>query len=104
MNIGGVKGYVYTETVEDGTNGEAVITTPLANASGRVTCTIVSTGNTGKVQTTTSSVATVEAGTATWLDWAQGDVTTTTTDVLTGPVTAVRGVSVTGEIGFELVI
>ena len=37
MNIGGVKGYVYTETVEDGTNGEAVIVAPIANATGRVT-------------------------------------------------------------------
>jgi hypothetical protein len=104
MNVSGVKGYVYTETIGDGENGESIIITPVSNASGKATCTIVSTGNTGKVQTSTSSIAAVNAGTATWSDWAKGNVTATTTDVLTGPVTAVRGVSVSGEIDFEMVI
>ena len=103
MNIGGVKGYVYSEVIASG-NGEAIIVSPVHNASGRVTCTIVSSGNTGKVQSTTSTVAKVKAGTATCSDWAKGNVTGTTSDALVGPVTAVRGVSVTGEITFELVV
>lgn len=98
------KGFDYSETIADGENGESVVIHPVQNVSGRVTCTIVSSGNTGKVQTTTSTIANVKAGTATWSDWANGNVTATTSDTLIGPVTAVRGVSVSGEITFECVV
>lgn len=100
----GVRGIAYSEAIADGENGDALILTPVENASGRVTCTIVSSGNTGKVQFTTSLIASVEAETATWQDWPKGNVTATTSDVLTGPVTAVRGVSVSGALTFEAVV
>jgi hypothetical protein len=50
-------------------------------------------GGTGKVQTTTDKVATVKAGTATWVDWDLGVVAATTQDNAQ-PVTAVRAVQV----------
>ena len=53
---------------------------------------------------TTSTVSSVEADTATWQDWPEGNVTSTFSDALTGPVTAVRGVSVSGAVTFEAVV
>lgn len=100
-NISRADCYAYQETIADGQIGETVLVNPVRD---RVTCVIVSSGNTGKVQVTTSPFAQIELGNETWVDWAKGDVTATTQDVLVGPVTAIRGVSVSGEITFEAVV
>ena len=54
----------------------------------------VTTG-TGKIQTTVDSVAKVQAGTATPIDWDDGVVAVDTADVF-APVTAVRQVNASG--------
>lgn len=95
-------GFEYTETIADGANGDSVLLPGIADAE-RVTCTIIAGANTGKFQFTTSSDAAVLAGTCTWIDWPKGTVTGTEYDLLLGPVTAVRGVSVSGEINIEIV-
>jgi hypothetical protein len=90
--------YEHKETIASG-NGEDIY------IGGKpVTCTVITSGNTGKFQFSTSPKSDLEADTATWQDWAKGNVTATTSDALTSPVTAVRGVSVTGEIKIEVVI
>ena len=101
--ISGKRGYVHQETIASGQNGETLIAHPFP-ATASITCTVITSGNTGKFQFSTSPKADIEAGTATWQDWAKGNVTATTSDALTSPVTAVRGVSVTGEIKIEVVI
>ncbi len=60
-------------------------------------------GGSGKVQYTLSSPADVEADAATWRDWPSGVVSAVTDDTLTGPVTAVRAISASGEIRLEVV-
>lgn len=60
-------------------------------------------GASGKVQYTLSPTAAVDAGTATWRDWALGVVSTVTDDILQGPVTALRGVSASGSVTLEVV-
>ena len=96
-------GYYYEETIADGTNGDTIKIPPLQEGAS-VTCTIESSGNTGKVQFTTSSDADVTAGTETWQDWPSGNVTATTTDRIVSPVTGVRGVSVSGEVVFQVIV
>jgi len=94
----------WEETISNGMNGETIYIHPINSKRDGVTCTIISSGNTGKFQYTTSSKNSIIAGTEVWQNWAQGNVTTTTTDSITAPVTAVRGVSVSGEIKIEVVI
>lgn len=96
-------GWTYKETLADGTTSDPVIIPPLQNDSGNVTCTIIANANTGKMQSTTSPDANIAADTATWVDWPNGDTNGTYTDALITPVTAVRGISVSGEITFEVV-
>ena len=100
----GVRSAEYTEDIANGENGESIYVHPINSPSNSITCTVIPGGNTGKIQTTTSPKANIEAGTATWSDWAEGDVTTTTSDVIEGPVTGIRGVSVSGAITIEIVI
>jgi len=99
ITIGGVSGYAYQETIADGENGESVIVQPLNGKN--LACTLIAGANTGKIQFTTSPIANVEAGTATWQDW-DGVTTGTGSDVLL-VATAVRGVSTSGEVTVEFV-
>ena len=104
INLSGIKGKVYTETIADGQNGETIYIHPIGNRTGYAGCTVITSGNTGKFECSTSPLSAHEAGTETWcMDWPSGDVTTTTTDSV-GDVTAIRGVSVSGEISIEVVI
>jgi hypothetical protein len=102
-NLGGSRSAEYVETIADGETGESVYVHPINNNSGLISCTLISNGNTGKIQTSTSTLSAITAGSATWVDWSEGDVTTTTIDVISGPVTGIRGVSVSGEISIEIV-
>ena len=100
----GVFNLEYEETIADGQNGETLYIHPVNAKRDGVTCTIISSGNTGKFQYTTSSKTSIIAGTEVWQNWAQGNVTATTTDSITSPVTAIRGVSISGEIEIAVVI
>ncbi len=100
--IGRKPGYYHAESLADGVTGDPVVVPGLNGLP--VTCTIIIVGTSGKVEFTTSSDVEVAAGTATWQDWAGGTVTANTSDALIGPVTAVRGVSVSGEVKFQVVV
>ena len=104
ISISGVKGYEYSEDIADGENGGAVIVKPIGNVSGNIGAAVLPGGNTGKFQYTFSSTEKVEAGTANWIDWDNGDVTSNTGATFTAPVTAVRGVSVSGAITIEVCV
>lgn len=95
------QGYEYTETIADGENGDTVLIPPGAYRD--LTCRIIAGANTGKFQFTTSGDASVLAGTCTWSDWPKGTVTGTDYDIIEGPITGLRGVSVSGEITIEIV-
>ncbi len=96
-------GYHYTEIVGTGATGDTVIISP-KDKEQSITCTLIAGSNTGKFQVTTSSDVAVNAGTATWQDWALGTKTGTVSDAITSPVTAIRGVSISGAITIEIVI
>ena len=105
LNYEGASKYPYTEDISSGQNGQSVIVKPAQSKSGFVGVMVVAEGSpgvTGKVQYTFSSTANVLAGTANWVDWDDGDVTSNTGSTITAPVTAVRGVSVSGDIVFEV--
>jgi len=63
-----------------------------------------SAGATGRIEYTLAPPADVQAGAATvvWLPWNHGDAGTNAVDVLTGPVTAIRGVATGGAIDWEV--
>lgn len=96
------EGFQHKETIADGVNGASLIVNT-GDTKGKITCTIIAGANTGKFQFTTSPDADIVAETATWQDWVKGDTTGTDYDVLDGPVTGLRGVSVSGEIVVEIV-
>lgn len=104
INISGIKGYTHEETIPAGEEGEAVVVKPIANASGNVGVMMVPGSNTGKVQYTFSSMEKIEAGTANWVDWSDGEVTANAGTAFVAPVTAVRGVSVSGEVALEVAV
>ena len=94
-------GFEYSETIANGANGNTLLI-PKVSGKEKVTCTLIAESNTGKIQVTTSPVANVMAGTETWQDW--GGVTTGIgSDVIISAVTAVRGVSTSGEVKVEFV-
>jgi len=93
----------YEETIATTETGAAVII-PASPQVKRVTCTLIAAANTGKFQVSTSSNSKIMAETAVWQDWANTTDTGTTTAVAIGPITAIRGVSTSGEISIEVVV
>lgn len=61
-----------------------------------VTVGVTSVGTQARIEYTLDTLAAVEADAAQWVPWASGDVSSNTADNLEGPVTAVRGVAITG--------
>ena len=99
---GRYNGFTYTETLADGITSDPIVIPPLPPGA-RVTCTTIAGANTAKIQyTTADDPATADPGD--WEDWPQGDKTGTFSDSILAPVTGVRGVSVSGEISFRIVI
>lgn len=94
------KGYTFREALADGVTGEAVVIRPMTNQK-NITIKIMCGANSGKVQYTLSPDAMVVAGTADWSDWEKGTVSGTEIDVAIGPITGLRGVSVSGAIDWE---
>jgi hypothetical protein len=67
----------------------------------RITVGLYPTAGSGKVQTTTSTKALIDADTAEWIDWPDGTVTSATHRRLEGVYTAFRLVRVTGTVKME---
>ena len=61
-------------------------------------------GGSARIEFTLSTRAEVEAATAIWIAWPDGAVTTATARVITGPVTALRCVSVSGSADWGMLI
>lgn len=59
-------------------------------------------GGTVTIQFTLSPPALVEAGTASWVAWSKGAVSSADADTLAGPVTAVRASAATAAGVFEI--
>lgn len=95
-------GFSVKETIADGENGDSYII-PTGEINSRITCTLIAGANTGKFQITTSPDADIVDESAVWQDWVKGNTTGTAHDVLIGPITGLRGVSVSGEIIIEIV-
>lgn len=99
----GYKGYHHQEEIADGITGAWVKVPAMGMQGGLVSCTMVAGANTGKVQFTTSSDIDVLADTANAQNWPLGNVTGTYSDAV-AQVTAVRGVSISGIVDFEVTI
>jgi hypothetical protein len=95
-------GYTHKSAVADGQTGDFLRITSEQARKG-VSCTMIAGACSGKFQVTTSPDANVDAGTAVWQDWPKGSVTGTDSDLVYGPITALRAVSVSGAITFEVV-
>ena len=95
-------GWHYTETIATGATGDSLIL-PSLEAGKTIAVTLIAGAGTGYIQFTTSSDAAVKAGMAVWQTWEIGTITGTESDVLEKS-TALRGVSVSGEIKIEVLI
>lgn len=102
---GRTESYYHTETITSGSTGQT-IEIPTLPAGKNITCTLIAGASTGKFQFTTSYDFDTNSipATATWQDWALGNKTGTISDAIISPVTAIRGVSVSGAIVIEIVI
>lgn len=92
--------YRYAETVLSGNNGESLLLPP---GEGDATITVVPTTS-AKIQFTQSSMQDVEDDIAVWIDWSEGDVTTTTVKVMSNSVTAIRLVAVSGDASYTVTV
>lgn len=95
--------YEYAETIATGETGDVVII-PGLPAGKNITVTLIAGANSGKIQYTTSMDSAVLAGTAVWQDWDNGVSSGSLTDVFVSVVSAIRGVSTSGEIKIEIKI
>lgn len=96
-DLGGRKSY-YKTTVSPGS--PEIIKGPPLNLSG----TVIASGNTGLIETTTGTEAEIDAATAVWLEWDKGSVTGTETDMLIFPKTALRLTATGGDVDFEFAV
>lgn len=103
IDLSRVENYILSKTIANG-ESETIILFPNKKVVNGVTCTLIAGINTGKFQYTTSTIAEINAGTATYQDWALGENSGTVSDAIISPVTALKAVSVTGEIKIEVVI
>lgn len=93
--------FYFTETIASG-NGTSIVVYPLPIGT-VITCTLKAGSNTGRFETTTDSIAMVEAGTAEWEPWALGTKTGIVSDAIANSVIAIRGVSVSGAVTINVV-
>lgn len=96
--------YEYHADILDGVTGPAVILPILGGNRTKFSCSIFLSAGSGKVQYTLSPFADVSDGSANWIDWDMGDVTEPTSDALISPVTALRGVSISGTITIDILV
>ncbi len=95
-------GWAYEDTLANGVTGETI---PIESLNGgQVTGTVIAGAGTGKLQFTTSLPSKVALGTEVWQDWAAGEVTGTVSEAIYGPISGVRGVSVSGEVTIEVMV
>lgn len=94
-------GFYFTEIIDSGTIGQAIQIPPMHEK--RITVTVICESGSCKAQTTTSSDIDVINDSAVWEDWALGAVSGVETDVLTGQVTGIRAVSISGQTVIEIV-
>ena len=93
----------YKEEIASG-NGETVLVKPNAKGAYSMSVAIEAGAGTGKVQYTLDTEEIIEAGTEVWYDWDIGDATGNAVDAFVSPVSAVRGVSISGAVVFKLLI
>lgn len=86
------------QTIPAGENGEPVLIT---HERMTVVCRPSMAGS-GKIQFSVSPPAVVNAETAIWMDWSRGVVSSAAADIAEGPITAIRGVSVSGVLEVEV--
>ena len=97
-------GFHHSETIGDGEDGNTIRIFPTQPDGGVVSCGVIAGSNVGKMQFTLSSDNDVITDNAVWSDWPKGNVTGSEYDALVGPVTGLRGVSITGQIKIEVVV
>ena len=97
-------GYLYSEVISNGATSNPIYIPSLGRGTTNGTVALICGSNTGKVQITLDSDTLIDADSAVWVDWENGEVTGTSIDVFVGSITAIRGVSVSGEITLKIVI
>lgn len=96
--------FEYTATVADSATSDAVLIPTVSRPDAKATVVLAAAANTASIEFTASTEAAVAADTAVWQTWPFGVVTGTVSAVLNGTVTALRCVSASGEVNFDIII
>ena len=96
-------GYTYSETVSSTATGDTIVIPPLKLGNKPVTITLIAGGNTGHIEFSTSADSLIAAGSGIFQTWPKGVISDTQSDVILGPITAVRCISDLGEVKYEIV-
>jgi len=98
--------YYFAETVSSGIFSDPVLAPPAYphDPGSKPVSVFVKPAGTARLEFTLSSRSLVEAGTAIWLPWPNGDVTAATAAAINAPVTAMRCVSVSGACDWGMMI
>jgi hypothetical protein len=100
----GMQGFEYRAAILTGADGLSVKVPPMGVGVVAAQFKIICSTSSGKFQTTTSTIADIDAASADWDDWDSGVVSATTSITFTGKMTAFRGVSDAGTILIEVII
>lgn len=101
---GNYAGWSYSEDIADEETSDPIKIEPTGRGVTYGSVALICGSNTGKVQVTLDTYALIDAETATWIDWDKGEVTGSQLDVFAGPITAIRGVSVSGAVTLKVLI
>ena len=104
LSKGNPSGWTYSETVADGVTSNPVKIKPNGKGVYAISVGLIAGANTGKIQFTLDADEAIDAGTAYWFDWDEGNCTGDTVDPSVAPVSALRCVSISGEVTWKILI
>lgn len=108
FNDGLSGGWFYKEVVGDGLTSDPVYIPPSGRGITNGTVQLLCGANSGKIQAYFGLIDDIASATADeWQDWQKftdGETTGTIVDVFEGPLTALRCVSISGEVTFSILI
>jgi len=100
---GNTGGYTYTIDISDG-ESDVVKLHPSGRGLSLGTAALICGSNTGRIDATLDSFEMIDNGTAVWIPWDKGEVTGTEIDTFQLKISALKAVSVSGDITFKLLI
>jgi len=104
LSDGNPAGWIYSETVADGATSDPVKIKPNGKGIYAISVGIIPETGSGKVQFSLDSESDIDGGSADWFDWSAGEVTGGTSATFTSAISALRCISISGNVKFKILI